>query len=266
MNLHRPFPRQLLVIALILCVPVVLGAGPTPAAVSGFNTYVASVESRLAEQHRSSADFLAPLDAAQQDQLRRGQMVFQKLTPQPGNDLPGALLHHWRGSAFAPGAHAADLEHLLGHYEDYPRLYAPQVLQGKVLSRKSDDLQAFMRVSQRHVITVVLDTWYNVAYGRLDQQHIYTISRSTKIAEVASPGTPSERDLSSEEDHGFLWLMNTYWTFEERDGGLYMQLESVTLTRNIPPGLAWAVRPFIESIPRDSLEFTLSSTLKALQK
>ena len=35
--------------------------------------------------------------------------------------------------------------------------------------------------------------------------------------------------------------MNTYWSYEERDGGLYMQVESISLTRSIPHGLGWAV-------------------------
>jgi len=36
--------------------------------------------------------------------------------------------------------------------------------------------------------------------------------------------------LSGAEEHGFLWRLNTYWSYEERDGGLTMQIESVSLT------------------------------------
>jgi len=72
--------------------------------------------------------------------------------------------------------------------------------------------------------------------------------------------------LSAAEEHGFLWRLNTYWSYEERDGGLYMQIESVSLTRSIPTGLGWAVGPFVESVPRDSLEFTLRAVCDALKK
>jgi hypothetical protein len=123
-----------------------------------------------------------------------------------------------------------------------------------------------MRVRQRHVITVVMDTAYDVTFSTLDPLRGYSISRSTQISEIDSPGAPRERALTPAQDHGFLWRLNTYWTYEERDGGLYIQIESVSLTRSIPTGLAWAVGPFVESVPRESLDFTLRATSAALRK
>jgi len=123
-----------------------------------------------------------------------------------------------------------------------------------------------MRVRQRHVVTVVMDTAYDIVFGRLDARHGYSISRSTRIAEIEGAGTSDERALNSSQEHGFLWRQNTYWSYEERDGGLTMQIESVSLTRSIPTGLGWAVGPFVESVPRESLEFTLRSVCNALRK
>ncbi|MGH9588399.1 MAG: hypothetical protein ACRD3F_15730 [Acidobacteriaceae bacterium] len=110
----------------------------------------------------------------------------------------------------------------------------------------------------------MLDAAYNVTFGQLDPDHRYSISRSTRIAEIANPGTPSEHTLPPSQAHGFLWRMNTYWSYEQRDGGLVLQLESVSLSRSIPFGLGWAVTPLVERIPRESLEFTLQSARKAL--
>jgi hypothetical protein len=151
------------------------------------------------------------------------------------------------------------------NFDDYPRNFSPQVIQARVISQKGDDLQTLMRVRQKHVITVVMDTAYDVTFGRLDERHGYSISRSTRISEIGSPGTGAERELSADEAHGFLWRLNTYWSYEEKDGGLYMQIETVSLTRSIPRGLGWAVQPFVESIPRESLEFTLRSTCNGLR-
>jgi hypothetical protein len=123
-----------------------------------------------------------------------------------------------------------------------------------------------MRVRQHHIITLVFDISSDIDYGRLDPQHEYSFARSTRISEIDAPGTAKERALSPSEDHGYLWRLNTYWSFEERDGGLYMQIESVSLTRSVPPGLGWVIGPFVESVPRESLEFTLRSTCNALRK
>jgi len=192
--------------------------------------------------------------------------MIEKLASTTGADFPGAMLLHWRGTAFVPGATAADFERLLKDYNAYPQHYSPQVLQEKILMQQGDHYQVVMRVRQRHVITVVTDTTYDVTFGRLDARHGYSNSRSTQSSEIDSPGTRRERALNSSEEHGFLWRLNTYWSYEERDGGLYMQIESVSLSRSIPTGLGWAIGPFVERVPRESLEFTLRSTCNALRK
>ena len=262
--------RLLFLLAMVAAPGWALAEAPA-AAVSSFNTYIGTVESRLAQQHRSQNGFIAPAASASETsargtRLRNGELIIEQLTPSTGADFPGAMLHDWRGTAFAPGATAADFERLMKDYSAYPQHFSPQVLRSKVLAQHDDFFHVLMRVRQKHVITVVMDTTYDIVYGRLDAKHGTSISRSTQISEIESPGSSSERVMTSKEEHGFLWRMNTYWSYEERDGGLTMQIESVTLTRSIPNGLAWIVRPFVESIPRESLEFTLSAARNALRK
>lgn len=267
-HVTRRFYIPLLMLLLLFTAGEPLRGQPTPAAIGAFDTYIARVESRLANQHRSTAGFLAPAASdptTETARLQSGEPIIERLTPSTGAEISGSLLHHWRGTAFIPGAKADDFERLMQDYQAYPQHFSPQVLRASMISRSGDRLQAQMRVRQKHVITVVMDTTYDITYGRLDAQHGYSISRSTRIAEIASPGTPSEHALNPGQEHGFLWRLNTYWTFEEKDGGLYLQIEAVSLTRSIPHGLAWAIGPYIESIPRESLEFTLCSTCNALR-
>ncbi len=251
-----------------LVIPGRIFGEPAAAAVSSFNSYVSAIEARLDQQHRSQGAFfslVAPAPRSEQ-RLRREELIIEQLTPPTGADLSGALLHHWRGTAFVPGAKAAGFEQLLRDFNAYPQHFSPQVLQARVLTQQDDHLQALMRVRQKHVITVVMDTTYDITFGRLDAQHGYSTSRSTRTAEIDSPGTDKERALNSSEEHGFLWRLNTYWSYEECDGGLYLQIESISLSRSIPPGLGWALRPYVESVPRESLEFTLRSARNAIQK
>ncbi len=240
-----------------------LMAEPPGSAVAAFDAYCRRVEARLAEEHRSAGGFLALADGEER-RLRSGDVVIEKL---PGaGEVSGAALHDWRGTAFAPGATAADFERLMQDFEAYPQRFSPQVLEAKTVARDGDHLQAWMRVRQRHVITVVMDGRYDITYGRLDARHGYSISRSTEIDEIERAGTANERRLSGGEEHGFLWRLNTYWSYEERDGGLYLQVEAVSLTRAVPRGLGWAIGPYVESVPRESLEFTLRSAVSALRR
>ncbi len=250
---------------LLSAAPNSLLAQPTPAAQAAFDAYTARVEARIAQQHRSSDTFLA-VDPAAATRLHNGKPVIERLTPSAGAEVSGSLLHDWRGTAFVPEATAQDFERLMQDFAAYPQHFAPQVLQARLTARSGDQMQAAMRIRQQHVITVVLDTTYDIAYGRLDARHGYSTSRSAKISEIYAPGTNAERALSPDQEHGFLWRLNTYWSYEEKDGGLYLQVEAVSLTRSIPHGLGWAIAPYIESIPRDSLEFTLRSTCDALVK
>ena len=255
------------VIALVGFVGEVRGvaAEPSAAAVAAFNAYIGTVEGRLGRQHAGAKGFLVPVAAESEAGLRRGELVVEKVVPGGGGELPGAMIYHWRGTAFAQGAKAADFERLMRDFDGYVRHFAPQVMAAKTLAHDGDHYQASMRVRQKHVITVVMDTSYDVNFGRLDATHGYSVSRSMRTAEIGGAGTSDEHVLTASEEHGFLWRLDTYWSYEERDGGLYMQIESVSLTRSIPVGLGWAIGPFVESVPRESLEFTLRSVCDAVR-
>jgi hypothetical protein len=244
-------------VLLLLDAPRVMVAEASAAAVANFNSYSRGVEARLVMQHRAASGFLVAVDDAK---IRRGEVVVERLSP--GGEVNGAMLHHWRGTAFAPGAAAADFERLMRDFKAYPQHFAPQVVQAGVTAQSGDRMEAWMRVKQRHVITMVMDTSYDVTFGRLDAAHGYSISESTRVNELDGSGGV----LSAKDEHGFLWRMNTYWSYEERDGGLYLQVESVSLTRAIPAGLGWALKPYVESIPRESMEFTLRSAVNAMKK
>ena len=81
-----------------------------PKALDAFDLYTARLEARLAQEHRSAPTFLAA--GYKDDRLQRGEVVIEKLTLDKG-EVPGGLLHDWRGTAFVQGATAADFERLM---------------------------------------------------------------------------------------------------------------------------------------------------------
>jgi hypothetical protein len=123
-----------------------------------------------------------------------------------------------------------------------------------------------LRFFMKKVITVVVNSEHEARFSSPARDRAESRIYSTRIAEVESPDTPSEREKPVGRDGGYLWRLNTYWRFLERDGGTYIQCEAISLTRGIPFGLGWVVGPFVTSIPRESLTFTLETTRKALAR
>ena len=167
-------------------------AEPPAAAVAGFDSYVEAVEARLAGQHRSAGwvSWQARLGARRASAAAAGRVGGRADDAAGGAELPGAMLHHWRGTAFAPGATAADFERLMRDFGGLSAAFCAAGAAGEGGgAAMGDHVQAWMRVRQKHVITVVMDTTYDVTFGRLDAQHGFSISRSTRIAEIDAAGT-----------------------------------------------------------------------------
>jgi len=180
--------------------------------------------------------------------------------------IPGGLIHDWVGVVFIPGVSLAQAMSALQDYDRDADYYRPQVLVSKLLDRSGDVFDVFLRLKQVHVITVVLDTEYEVHYRYLDDAHAVSRSYSTRIAEVENAGEANEHDRTPGDDRGLLWRLYSYWRFYQADGGIYIQCNAVSLTRDVPAGLGWLIRPFIQKIPSESLRFTLDATRAAVAK
>jgi hypothetical protein len=236
-----------------------------------FDRYLAAAEKRVLQTRGKSDSFLGidALPATQRTQvtarLRQGEVVIEKQGETP-SQIPGGLIHDWVGMVLIPKVTVAQVLALIQDYDHSSQHYLPDVVKSRLVSRNGDDFQVFMRLHKHKVVTVVLDTEYHVHYGRTDAAHQYSFSRSTRVSEIADPGTPDERTLAAGHDHGFMWRLNSYWAFEQVDDGVLIECEAISLTRDIPTGLGWMIGPFVNSIPRESLQFTLDATRKALVK
>jgi hypothetical protein len=239
--------------------------------IDAFDQYVTKAETQITQARGKSGSFLQfdALPSTQRGQvmarLRQDEIVIEKQGETP-SQIPGGLIHDWVGTVLIPKATIAQVLALIQDYDHSSRYYSPDVAQSRLISRQGDDFQVFMRLNKHKVVTVVLDTEYAVHYGRLDAAHQYSFSRSTRVSEIADPGTPNEHALAAGKDHGFMWRLNSYWVFEQVEDGVLVECEAISLTRDIPTGLAWMIGPFVNSIPRESLQFTLDATRKALAR
>jgi hypothetical protein len=230
-----------------------------------FNQYIQTTEARLAEQNSGKRSFLWVDETPQRRALvRQGQVVAQFYRGSGPQRVRDGLIHDWIGAVFVPGATLDKALALLRDYDNHHNIYQPEVMASKTLEHDGDHYRVYLRLLKKKLITVVLNTEHDVQDFPLDRTRLYSRSYSTKIAEVENPGQPGERELSTGKDDGFLWRLNSYWRLEERDGGVYLECEAISLTRDIPTGLGWMIEPIIRDLPKESLIRTLESTRRAL--
>ncbi len=238
--------------------------------VRAFNTYLASAEQKNSSTLASS-NFLWVDDlenAARQEayeKLKRGDVVTRHINASgAASEVSGGMIHDWEGVVFIPGTRLQDVLALLQDYDRHATYFAPDVERARIEAHDGDHFRVFMRFRRTNVITVVLNTEHDITYFRDSPAKAHSRSSAVRIAEVENPGGKSEKENPPGKDNGFLWRMETWWRLQEKDGGVYLQSQVVSLTRDIPTGLAWAVEPFVTSIPKESLEFTLQATRKAV--
>jgi hypothetical protein len=199
--------------------------------------------------------------------LKRGEVKMQKLEILEGGKpirCPGGLIRHWTGVVFVPREKLDDVLRMLEDYDHHSIYFAPDVERSKIESRNGDHFRVFFRFRRHKVITVVLNTEHEIQYFRDAPGRAHSRSSAVRVAEVENAGKSDEREKKPGEDGGYLWRMETWWRMEERDGGVYVQSEVVSLTRDIPAVLSWLVSPFVTSIPKETLTATLVAARRAV--
>jgi hypothetical protein len=234
-----------------------------PKTVEAFDGYIRDTEQRLTD---GKIFLWADGSADRARRVKAGEVVVEPFRNKAVTPVPGGLVHDWVGSVFIPGA---TLERTLAMVQDYDHhkdVYKPEVIASHVISHTGNDFHIYLRLLKKKVITVVLASEHEVKYTPVDKTRWRSASRTTKIAEVEKAGKPEEREKPPGTGEGFLWKLNSYWRFEERDGGTWLECEAISLTRDVPTGLGWIVEPIIRDLPKESLANTLRSTRAALAK
>jgi hypothetical protein len=258
-------------VGLALFGPSSLAADLKQKTTDAFDQYVAVTEARMAGELRPGGAFLymdrpTPPSAEMHDaynRLKRGEILVERQeTKLDGKevDVPDGMVHHWVALAFIPGATLEQTLAVVKDYDHRSQLYRPEVIASHVIARQGDDYKLFMRLYERKFTTVIFNTEYAIHWGQVDPRKLYSHSVSTRVAEVKDPGHPDGAELPVGHGNGYLWRLNTYWRFDEKDGGVYVQCEALSLTRDIPFGLAWLIKPLVTKIPKQSLEQALGRT------
>jgi hypothetical protein len=218
-----------------------------PATVTAFDDYRKGMEAKL--------DWRATYP-----QLKPGEVKVAPARGDGSTDIKDGIVHDWTAAVLVPGANVKDGLQLLQNYPAYKTVYTPEVTDSKVLSRDGDRWRVFLQLMKKKVLTVMMNGEFDVEYRDLGGGRWSMVSRSTRLAEL-----DEGRELPLGTGHGFLWRLNAYWLIEPRPEGLYLECRSLSLSRDVPFGLGLVVKPFVTSVPPESLRDTMQNTVRALR-
>ena len=236
-----------------------------PRTLEAFDAYIHHAETEMEQTLHGSGPFLWSQQTPERAQeVGRGQVVAQFWSGRGPVKVPNGLIHDWIAAVFIPDSTIQEIFALIQEYDNHKNIYKPEVIDSKLIRRNDNDFQIHLRLLKKKIITVVLDTDHEVHYRPVDRTRWVCRSYTTLIAEVENAGSQDERVLQADTGYGFLWRLYSYWRFEERDAGVVVECRAISLTRDVPLGLGWAIEPIIQKLPKESLISTLEATRQAL--
>ena len=239
-----------------------------PETLVAWNQYVRATEDRIESELNGegsqffSTDFESAERAAEDMRaVLGGRTIIDKMkTRQPNGsdiDVPGGMIHHWRGAVFIPGVTLDEVLDAVRHPEN--DAHQEDVLEARVLERTDEFVRVYLKLVRSRIVTATYNTEHLAVYQRHGTGRASSSTIALRIAELENAGTEREREKAPGEDRGFLWRLHSYWRYGEVDGGVVVECESITLSRSIPFLARPFVGPIVNGVARESLDRTLSA-------
>jgi hypothetical protein len=247
--------------------PMVLSAIECKEATTrAYEQYVRQAEQRTAARLQDSHPFLWSDDLPDRHaRVLGGHVVSEASQGTERTHIPGGLIHDWTGAVFVRGATLARTIACIQNYDRHSEIYKPEVLTSRLQSHTGDVFHVYLRFLITKFMTVVLDTENEVRYFPIDDTRAYSRSYTRQINEVIDAGTTHEHKAPAGNDSGYLWRLDSFWRFQQRDGGVYVEAEVISLTRDVPLGLGPLFGPLTRTLPQESLVRSLEQTRRAVQ-
>jgi hypothetical protein len=216
-----------------------------PKTVAVFDRYVAQFEANVKTAFEQSGRMW--IDGGGSCCMRGGTFGSGKpvVEARENTEIQGGSIHHFSGTIHVDGASIADVRRIMQDYANYPRYFKPDIAKGsgtlEAGSTPADEhfLSKLMIVESTLWMGVAYDSTYDTHYRQLDPHRWESISTAESIKEFRDPKDPGKGYFPEGDDHGFLWRTNTYWFVREVNGGIDLELDSMTLSRPVPAGFGW---------------------------
>src|SRR5262249_1532595 len=153
--------------------------------------------------------------------LHAGEVVVAAAPGQSPRKVNGGLIHHWVGATFLPGARLDDVLDVTRDYDRYKEFYRPSVMDSQALTRDGADDRFSMQLrNKRLFLKSALDADYLANNVRLDGDHYYCVSQTTRVQEIEDPGQPGQRVNPEGVGSGYIWKLFSVIRLEQADGGV----------------------------------------------
>lgn len=233
---------------------------------SAWAVYVGSATAEMQERLRPDRPFLK-LDEHQDSlsKVRNGEIIVLHNGSKGLKNVPSGLIHDWSGAAFIPGATLNQVFSVIRDYDHYQDFYHPNVVESRTLSSgQAESRFSMVLMNKPAIVNLAIDGDYRCLFFRVNERRWYSISETTRMREIDDYGTPKQRELNDGQGKGLLWRLFSIARFEERDGGVYVELEAIALSRDIPVCVRWLIEPIVSRLSRSSLMTSLRQTKDAV--
>jgi hypothetical protein len=224
---------------------------------AAYDQHVTELTQAFARQTGGEA-FLDHHGADDLARMRRGEILLAAGTGDGITNVPRGLIHHWRAAAFIPNITLERLLMIVQDYSAYADVY-DWVIASQLVARAGDRYRSFFRVKQSAgVVTGVVDVWMVTDYRRIKADRAIATAKAECVRQVEHAGERDETRLRQGTGSGYIWRANALSKYLERDGGVYVELDTIGLSRGYPALLGWIIEPVARRLGRDSARGSLN--------
>jgi hypothetical protein len=252
---------------LLVCIPAILNAAELKKeTLRAWDEYIRAANLRMQERLGPDDRFLWIDEAPDRiRQVRAGVTLVSAVGTHNPKRVPSGLIHHWIGAAFIPNTTREGVFGVVRDYSRYKEFYKPAVIDSKPVSQSGmHDTFSMLLLNKAVVGRTALESDYESSYFQVDSKRWYSLAHATRVQEIDDYGQPGERKLPPNKGRGYIWALYSISRFEERDGGVYVELEAIALSRDIPLSFRWIVDPIVRRVSRDALLTSLTQTSDAV--
>jgi len=242
-------------------------------ALKSWDDYVQAANSQMKDRVASDTFLWVDEDPDRLKHVRSGKILVSPVGPHVPKPVPTGLIHDWIGAAYFPNTKLSDVLAVVRDYDDYQKYYKPSVVESKSLttpcvfscSAGGDDRFSMLLVNQEVVAKMALASEYQACYQKLTPNRWYGVAYTTRIQEIREYGHSGENKLPPDQGSGYIWRLYSIARFEERDGGVYVEIEAMALSRDIPVAFRWVADPIVRRVSKNSLVTSLRQMQEAVR-